>query len=139
MIPPVFAGVELTKGLVPAEWLISGDPETRSKVIGKSADGTSYVVLWECGSVTMRWHYDRDEALVILDGEGFVTGDDGVEHRYGPGDILLCPRGSAKLWRVPGYVRKVAFLKINVPGPLAFASRAWHRLTSMLGSQLSGL
>jgi hypothetical protein len=86
----------------------------------------------------MDWHYDRDEAIVILDGEAFLIDKNGFEQRYGPGDVILFPRGMQTRWRVPNYMRKVAFLKLNTPLPLAIATKAWNRAARLLKRSPSG-
>jgi uncharacterized cupin superfamily protein len=34
-----------------------------------------------------QWHYNQDEAYLVLSGEGFMTDDKGVERRFGTGDV----------------------------------------------------
>jgi uncharacterized cupin superfamily protein len=34
-----------------------------------------------------QWHYNQDEAYLVLSGEGFMTDDKGVERRFGTGDL----------------------------------------------------
>src|SRR5271169_5750704 len=101
------ADVKLELGTIPTEWLLSGRPETRSKLLGKSRDRLAYAMLWECGAVSYKWHYDKDEAYIVLSGEGFMTDEKGVEHHYGPGDVAFFPAGTNATWRHPDHFRKV--------------------------------
>jgi uncharacterized cupin superfamily protein len=130
------AQVKLEPGLIPSKWLLSGQPETRSKLLGKSQDRLGYIMLWECGQVSYKWHYDKDEAYIVLSGEGFMTDEKGVEHRCGPGDVAFFPAGTNATWRHPDHFRKVAVLKDSVWRPLVLGLRAWNKLLLMLG--LSG-
>jgi hypothetical protein len=72
------ANVELEPGAIPAEWVLNGNPETRSKILGRSRDLLAHIIVWECGAVSYKWHYNQDEAYIVLSGEGFVTEEKGV-------------------------------------------------------------
>jgi len=133
ILASTLADVELEPGQIPAEWILSGRPETRSKLLGKSPDHLGYIILWECGAVNYKWHYDKDEAYIVLSGEGFMTDEKGVEHRYGPGDVAFFPAGTDSTWRHPDHFRKVAVIKDPVPRLLVLALRAWNRLLRLLG------
>jgi uncharacterized cupin superfamily protein len=128
--------VKLEPGSIPSAWLLGGQPETRSKVLGKSRDALAYVMLWECGAVSYRWHYSQDEAYIVLSGEGFMTDDNGVERRFGPGDVAFFPAGTNATWRHPDHFRKVAVLKESFGRPLGLCLKAWSKVLGMLG--LSG-
>jgi uncharacterized cupin superfamily protein len=136
ILSSTLAEVKLEPGLIPSKWLLSGQPETRSKLLGKSHDRLGYIMLWECGQVSYKWHYDKDEAYIVLSGEGFMTDEKGVEHRFGPGDVAFFPAGTNATWRHPDHFRKVAVLKDSVWRPLVLGLRAWNKLLLMLG--LSG-
>ena len=81
------------------------------------------------------WHYDHDEMFVIISGEAFITGDDGIEYRLGPGDMAYCPTGSFCTWRIPSRVKKIAMLRRSLPRPVSFGVRAWHRLVAIVGGR----
>jgi len=125
--------IKLEPGSIPSEWLLSGQPETRSKLLGKTPDRLAYVMLWECGAVSYKWHYDKDEAYIVLSGEGYMTDETGVERRFGPGDVAFFPSGTNATWRHPNHFRKVAVLKESVWGPLAWSLKAWSRLLRLFG------
>ena len=127
------ANVSLEPGVIPSLWLLSGDPATKSKLLGKSHDRLAYVMLWECGAVSYKWHYDRDEAYIVLSGEGFMTDENGVEHRYGAGDVAFFPAGTNGTWRHPSHFRKVAVLKDAIWPPLAALLKAWNKTLRTLG------
>lgn len=133
MLSATLADVKLERGSIPSEWFLSGQPETRSKLLGKSRDRLAYIMLWECGAVSYKWHYRTDEAYIVLSGEGFMTDEKGVEHRFGPGDVAFFPAGTNATWRHPDHFRKVAVLKDSIWPPLAFALKAWNRLFQALG------
>lgn len=133
IISPTLEGIELEKKDMPAEWVISGSPETRSKILGRSPDMLALAIVWECGAVSYKWHYDQDEAYIVLSGEGFMTDIHGVERRYGPGDVAFFSAGTDSTWRHPDHFRKVAVLKEAVPGPVGYALKVWKKLLRILG------
>lgn len=133
VLSSTLADVKLEPGSIPSEWLLSGEPATASKMLGKSRDRLAYVMLRECGAVSYRWHYDRHEAYIVLSGEGFMTDQTGVERRFGPGDVAFFPAGTNAIWRHPNHFRKVAVLKDALWLPLALSLKAWNRLLIMLG------
>src|SRR5438046_10742711 len=57
------ANIELEPGSIPQEWVLSGNPETRSKVLVRSHDWIANLVVWECGAVSYKWHYNQDEEI----------------------------------------------------------------------------
>jgi hypothetical protein len=124
---------ELRSAPICPDWVISGSPQAYINEFAKSLDKTLTFIAWDCSAGVFDWHYDDDEMLVVIEGEAFLTGEDGVERRIGPGDTVYFPTGSSCHWRVPNRVRKIAFMRKSLPAPLSFAWRAWHRLAAMLG------
>jgi uncharacterized cupin superfamily protein len=133
ILSSTLANVELEAGKIPAEWLISGSPEIRSKILGRTKDLLAVAVLWECGATSYKWYYDRDEAYIVLSGEGFMTDVNGVEQRYGPGDVAFFPAGTDSTWRHPDHFRKVAVLKEAVPTFAGTALKVWNKLLRVFG------
>jgi uncharacterized cupin superfamily protein len=120
-------------GSIPAEWLLSGDPTTRSQLLIRSHDWLAHVLMWECGKASYKWHYDQDEAYIVLSGEGFMTDENGVERRFGPGDVAYFPAGTNATWRHPDHFKKVAFVKEFVGRPVGFFLKAWCKLLRVVG------
>lgn len=125
--------VQLETGSIPEQWVLSGDPQTRSKLLVRSSDWIANVVVWECGAVSYKWHYNQDEAYLVLSGEGFMTDEKGVEHRFAAGDVAYFPAGTNSTWRHPDHFRKVAFLKETVSRPVGLALKVWNKLLRVLG------
>jgi uncharacterized cupin superfamily protein len=126
------AEAELEPMPVPPGWILAGAPEARARMLAKSHDGTSYIVAWECTAGRFHWHYDKDETAVVVAGEVFVTTETGPERRLGEGDMGFFPAGSSAIWRVPDRIKKVAVLRRDLPRPLGFGLRAWHRLRRLV-------
>jgi len=125
--------VELETGSIPADWVLSGNPQTRSKILGRSGDLLAHAILWECGAVSYKWHYNQDEAYIVLSGEGFMTDEKGVERRFGPGDVAFFPAGTNATWRHPDHFRKVAVLKESVWRPVGVGLKVWKKLFRVIG------
>jgi uncharacterized cupin superfamily protein len=113
-------------------WILDGTPKAENKILAKSPDGTSSTVVWECTAGRFNWHYSEDETVVVISGEVFVTTETGEERRLGEGDIGFFPAGSSAVWRVPDRIKKVAFLRKDLPPPLGFGVRAWHKLLQIV-------
>jgi len=120
-------------GAIPPAWVLSGNPETRSKMLGRTHDWTSNIVVWECGAGSYTWHYNQDEVIIVISGEGFMTNGKGEERRFGPGDVGFFPAGTTCTWRHPNHFRKVAVLKESMWRPLGFGLKAWNKLLRVVG------
>lgn len=129
----------LKAGPVLASWVLAGSPETRSKQLTRSQDRTQYTMVWDCTAGRFNWHYDRDETVVVLEGEAFITNEKGEEHRIGTGDVAFFPAGTSATWRVPSYIRKAAVMRLTMPPPLGIVVRAWNLLLRTITGRRGGL
>jgi uncharacterized protein len=127
------AAASLEPAPISPDWILDGRPEARSKILAKSQDGTSYIMVWECTAGRFSWHYHEDETVVVISGEVFVTNDKGEERRLGPGDMGFFPAGSSATWRVTDRIKKVAVLRKDLPVWVGFGVRAWHKLLRIAG------
>lgn len=127
------ANVELTPEPIPQEWILSGSPVARSKHLVRSRDWTSSVVVWDCTAGRFRWHYNQDEAILVLSGEAFLLLENGSERRLGPGDVGFFPAGTTCTWRVADNIRKVAVLKENIWRPVGLGLKVWKKLLRVVG------
>ena len=107
-------------GSIPPDWVLSGKPETRSKMLGRTHDWTSNIVVWECAAGSYTWHYNQDEVIIVISGEGFMTNGKGEERRFGPGDVGFFPAGTTCTWHHQDHFRKVAVLKESIWAPTGF-------------------
>jgi uncharacterized cupin superfamily protein len=114
-------------------WVLNGSPVTKSKNLVRSHDWNSNIVIWECTAGQFNWHYHKDEVVVVVAGEVFVTNERGEERRLGPGDLAFFPSGSSSTWRVPICVRKIAILRETMWQPLGVAFKVWKKLLRMAG------
>ena len=127
------ATVELGPEPIPQEWILSGAPVARSKVLARSRDWTSSTVVWDCTEGSFRWHYSQDETVLFLSGEAFLLLENGEERRFGSGDLGFFPAGTTCTWRVSGQCRKVAVLKETMSRPLGLCLKAWKKALRVVG------
>jgi uncharacterized cupin superfamily protein len=92
-------------------WVLSGAPVTRTWDVLRSHDLTSDIVIWECSAGRFECQYTQDEAVIVVEGEDFITDETGQERRLGPGDLGFFPVGTSCTWRIPERVRKIAILR----------------------------
>jgi uncharacterized protein len=133
--PVVFAApadVELDPAPIPADWIIEGNPQARSKRLAASADGTSTIMAWSCTAGRFKWNYTVDETIHLLSGEVFVTDENDNVRRVGPGDMVFFPAGSVSTWYIPDHVRKFAVCRHSMPRVAGFTLRAWNRVVGIV-------
>jgi len=119
------AALHLDPEPIPKDWILSGSTDATSKKLAKSADFTSYIMVWDCTPGRFVWHYNKDETLVVVSGEVFITNEHGQERRLGPGDFAFFPGGSSATWRVTNRLRKVAVVRETLPRALGFFIRGF--------------
>jgi uncharacterized cupin superfamily protein len=124
--------VKLEPAPITPGWIVEGNPEARAKELARSNDGTSVVVAWSCTAGRFHWHYSVDETVHVISGEVWLSNEDGVERRLGPGDMAFFPAGSSSIWRVPSEVRKLAVCRHALPQPLSFVLRVWRKLLAIM-------
>ena len=134
------ADLKLKPAPIPADWVIEGNPQARSRRLSTSPDTTSSTMVWTCTPGKFHWHYNVDETLYILEGEVFVTNEKDEVRRLGPGDLAFFPAGSDSVWRVTKDIRKIAFCRQSMPLAAGFGLRAMNKFINILtGRNVSAL
>jgi uncharacterized cupin superfamily protein len=123
----------------PSKWVLDGAPESKSKILARSSDSTANVEVWECTAGSFRWHYDRDEVVVVISGEAFLIHENGRERRFAAGDVGFFPAGTDCTWRVDDHFRKVAVLKESLWGPFGIALKGWSKISRVAAGFASSL
>jgi uncharacterized protein len=114
-------------------WVMDGVPDACNTLLAVSQDRTARLVAWECTPGLFNWHYTEDETVYIISGEVFITTKDGSVRRLGKGDVAFFPARSSCTWHVTETVRKVAFLRKDMPPLLGLCLRVWHKLLQKAG------
>ncbi len=61
--------------------------------------------IWECSPSTFEYHYDEQEMCYVLEGKVTVKAK-GQTVDFGPGDLVIFPKGLDCVWTVHEAVRK---------------------------------
>jgi len=133
IVTATLADVELEPSQIPTGWILDGTPQTKSKMLLRTSDWTATIVVWECTAGSYRWHYNQDEAVFVLSGDGLMTNEKGEERRFGPGDMGFFPAGTTCTWRHQHHFRKVAVVKEPMWRPLGFCLKVWSKLLRVVG------
>ncbi|MCR9127016.1 MAG: cupin domain-containing protein [Rhodobacteraceae bacterium] len=93
--------------LTDADMMDTDTSVQRDRIMFTNDHGNFTVGMWDTQTMhttpePFPWH----EFAQVLEGEVFLTGADGVEHRFGPGEVFFIPAGTITAWRVPQYLRK---------------------------------
>ena len=118
--------MDLRDAPIPANWILAGEPKASNHVVATASDNAAITIVWECTPGLFRWNYDIDETICFISGSVVISAPGLGERRYGPGDILQFHKGETAIWRIEETIRKVAFCRTPLPGPLAFARKIWR-------------
>lgn len=128
------ANLPLKSAPIDPGWITEGMPEARNRILSTASDGSAWTMLWACSAGSFRWRYRFDETIHFLEGAVTITGDDGTQRRYGPGDMIFFPAGSVADWRIESHVKKLAFCQVPAPLLLRLPLKAWRRLCALAGT-----
>lgn len=87
-----------------------GDPEDYSRPLAKGlASGTTSCGSWACteGGWDSPTKRPTTEWFFVMSGAGAVTDPDGTRHDFGPGDVVVLPKGWYGRWDVTHKIHKV--------------------------------
>jgi len=127
------AAVPLELSPMRAEWVLEGNPITRTRLLATSADATATTLLWDCSAGRFNWFYDIDETIYFLEGSCKIKDETGSVRRLGAGDWLFFPAGSKAEWTVDEYVRKIAFCRQALPKPVLMLRSAYRLFKRLIG------
>ncbi len=122
------ANLPLESAPIDPTWITQGKPESRNRVLSVASDGSAWTMLWACTPGSFRWRYSFDETIHFLEGAVTITGSDGVERHFGPGDMIFFPAGSVADWQIDRPVKKLAFCHIPAPWLLRLPLNLLRRL-----------
>ena len=129
---------EFVPSPIRTSWILAGDPVARVALLSSSADGMASTYYWDCTAGRFHWFYDVDETAYVLEGSVTIKDKKGVARRVGAGDWIFFPKGSFAEWTVHEYVRKVAFCRSPMPGPVHFALGVYRVLKKLTGRGSNG-
>ena len=94
-------------------------------------------MVWDCTAGRFNWHYNKDETVVVMSGEAFISHENATERRIGPGDVVFFQAGTSAEWRVAKYISKVAVLRHTMPRPFGYCVLAWNLFLRKVGLRSS--
>jgi uncharacterized cupin superfamily protein len=124
--------VALSSSPIEPAWIHSGNPVASNAVLATSADGTATTIVWQCTPGKFEWHYDSDETIYFLEGSVVISADGMAPTRLGPGDVLYFKKGAVAQWHIEERIRKLAFFRRTVPGPIGFAIRVITKIRQLV-------
>ena len=98
---------DLEPWVIPAEQLLSGEPQARAGFLYKAPDDRVWIAVWTCTPGAFWSRYVGDETIYFIAGEASITDQDGRSATYGPGDLIHVPAGSKCTWQIKQPVRMV--------------------------------
>jgi uncharacterized protein len=132
MANPLIITAQTDVALKPApiepSWIHEGNPTATNAILAVSADGTASTIVWQCTPGKFEWHYDTDETIYFLEGSVVITAEGMAPKRMGPGEVLYFKKGAVAHWHIEKQIKKLAFFRRTVPGPIGFAIRAMNKL-----------
>jgi uncharacterized cupin superfamily protein len=114
------------------DWVRGGTPDASNAILSWSADKSAYTMVWDCTEGSFEWTYDCDETVYILEGSILLTDAGNPTRRLSAGEAVFFPRGAKVHWQVEGYVRKIAFMRETLPGPVALGMKLYRRLRGLM-------
>ena len=89
--------------------VIAGDkPVAGGLTSFQSSDGKFDVGFYHGSEVTLRINgWPVDEVMVFLEGQVEIIDEDNISKIYGPGEMLVMPKGFVGIWRQLGPIKKL--------------------------------
>ena len=106
--PPVKASVleaELEPAPIPAEDVISGNPEASWLLLWRTPDGTLYNGIWHCTPGVFMLNHPG-ETVCFIEGRATITPEGGEPIEVSAGEVAFFPEGTVGRWEVHETVRK---------------------------------
>jgi uncharacterized cupin superfamily protein len=136
-IKAVGGDIQFSPSPINPAWILEGTPVARNALLSFSPDGSASTLFWDCTAGRFNWYYTADETVCVLEGGVTIKEPSGTIHRLGAGDTIYFPAGTHAEWIVDHYIRKVAFCRTPLPGPVDFAKRVLRRLKRLVGRDKS--
>ena len=96
-----------TSRLIPKSCFTSDENDETSQSFYEAEDGSVATGIWECppGKVDID-NNPVNEMMTIISGALTITNAEGIEERFGPGEVVFVPIGSKLTWHITERLRK---------------------------------
>jgi len=93
--------------LIPKSCFTSDKSDETTQSFYEAQDGSVATGIWECPPCKVDIdHYPVNEMMTIISGALIITNAEGVEERFGPGEVVFVPKGSKLTWHITERLRK---------------------------------
>jgi uncharacterized cupin superfamily protein len=100
---------------IPAEQVLSGNPEANGSVLWQSECKRFLNGIWECAPGSFTWDYTWSETIYLLEGHILITDSEGNETEVSAGDLIFVPAGTKSTWVITEHVRKAYHIYSETP------------------------
>ena len=100
---------------IPAEQILSGNPEANGSVLWQSECKRFLNGIWECAPGSFTWDYTWNETIYFLEGHVLITDSEGNKTEVSAGDLFFVPAGTKSTWEVTEHVRKAYHIYSETP------------------------
>src|ERR1700712_3963053 len=90
---------------IPAEDVISGDPQSTMAILWRSEDDRLYNGVWHC-TPGVFWLDHPGETVCLVEGRGTITPEGGEPVTVVPGEVAYLPEKMRAKWEVHETVKK---------------------------------
>ena len=100
-------GQASASNLIPGDAFTTDDQTELTFPYFEADDGSVASGLWECPPCDLMIdHYPVNETMTILSGQLRITGPDGSEESFGPGDVVFVRKGASFRWTITAHLKK---------------------------------
>lgn len=100
-IPPVPTDAKKPSRLIPKSRFTTEDTEETTCRFYEQDDGLVASGVWECAPCKVEIdNYPVNEMMTIISGALTLTNAEGVEERFGPGEVVFLSKGSKLTWHI---------------------------------------
>jgi uncharacterized cupin superfamily protein len=93
--------------LIPKSCFTSDKNDETTQRFYEAEDGSVATGVWECPPCKVDIdNYPVNEMMTIISGALMITNAEGVEERFGPGEVVFVPKGSKLTWHITERLRK---------------------------------
>ena len=100
---------------IPADQILSGDPQAKGSILWQSDDRRLLNGIWECSAGSFTWEYTWSETIYLLEGHILMTDSAGNRTEVSAGDLIFVPVGMKTTWEISKHVRKAYHISSEIP------------------------
>jgi uncharacterized cupin superfamily protein len=100
---------------IPADQILSGNPEAKGSILWQSDDKRMLNGIWECAPGSFTWEYTWDETIYLLEGNILITDGEGNRTDVSAGDLIFVSAGTKATWEISKHVRKAYHISSETP------------------------